>query len=235
MNDKLFGKTIIWNGDSICAGKHFDDSKEDDGWAGRIAKRHSMTYKNYAIGGGTIADNVSRGENKYHTVSGTLDTMKAEFPVADYVIIEGGTNDADMFDVELATPERKGSFSPDDFSGNYDRNTFCGGLYLLLDALIEKYGKEKLCFLLPLHRFNEEPQACKGENADELGAPLSEYIECMRKILSEYGIEYIDLYENGFAKPLIDTGDEYTADGLHPNDNGYEFLANIVCDHLRGK
>ena len=41
---------------------------------------------------------------------------------------------------------------------------------------------------------------------------------------------------NGVCLTVVDiTGDEYTVDGLHPNDNGYELLANIVCDYLARK
>ena len=75
----------------------------------------------------------------------------------------------------------------------------------------------------------------KGESGKEVGATLGEYVAAMREILGEYGVESIDLYENGFPKPLVSTGDEYTKDGLHPNDNGYVFLANIVCDYVREK
>lgn len=33
-HNKLFGKKIIWDGDSLCAGKAFDDTKDSDAWAG---------------------------------------------------------------------------------------------------------------------------------------------------------------------------------------------------------
>ena len=142
---------------------------------------------------------------------------------ADRVFIFGGPNDFGHGNLHLGRV------------GERDENSFAGGLYLLIDALIEKYGKEKLCFLLPLRRFDEDPKACKGENADECGASLEEYVNVMRKILSDYAIDYIDLYSDGFAKPLVNTGDEFTVDGLHPNDNGYEFLAGVVCDYLLRK
>jgi len=50
-NNKLFGKTIIWDGDSICAG-----NKVYGNWATRIAANNHMVMKNYAVGGGTITD-----------------------------------------------------------------------------------------------------------------------------------------------------------------------------------
>jgi lysophospholipase L1-like esterase len=210
----------LFLGDSITEG--VGASSSETNYVSLVGKKTGHEVINYGVSGTRIArqKRVSASTKWDYDFRLRLTVMPDE---ADLVFIFGGTNDFGHGNLHLGKV------------GDRDENTFCGGLYLLLDALIEKYGKEKLCFLLPLHRFNEDPQACKGENADELGAPLSEYIECMRKILLEYGIEYIDLYENGFAKPLIDTGDEYTADGLHPNDHGYEFLANIICDHLRGK
>ena len=142
---------------------------------------------------------------------------------ADLVFVFGGTNDFGHGRLHLGSPEER------------EGRTFCTELRLLIDLLIAKYGKEKLCFLLPLRRFSEEGVACKGESGKEVGATLAEYVTAMREILGEYGIESIDLYENGFPKPLVSTGDEYTKDGLHPNDNGYVFLANIICDYVREK
>ena len=103
---------------------------------------------------------------------------------------------------------------------------------MLIEFLCQKYGKEKLCFILPLRRFNEDGVACKGEN-NEMGAPLVEYVNAMRRIISEYEIDIIDLYENGFEKPLINTGDDYTADGVHPNDNGHKFIAEKICEYIK--
>ena len=88
MENKLFGKTIIWNGDSICQG-----SRHTGNWATRIAEKNSMTYKNYAVGGGTIAEDLppmNDGRIR-HSVSASIDLMYEECPNADYIIIEGGT------------------------------------------------------------------------------------------------------------------------------------------------
>lgn len=211
---------ILFLGDSITEG--VGASSPETNYVSLVGKKTGHEVINYGVSGTRIArqERVSASTKWDFDFRLRLTIMPSE---ADRVFIFGGTNDFGHGNLHLGKV------------GVRDENTFVGGLYLLVDALIEKYGREKLCFLLPLHRFDEAPKACKGENADELGAPLSEYIECMRKILSEYGIEYIDLYENGFAKPAVNTGDEYTVDGLHPNDNGYELLANIVCDYLARK
>lgn len=77
---------------------------------------------------------------------------------ADVVFVFGGTNDYGhgnlvLGDIKTRIP-----------------HTFCNELRLLVEYLCEKYGKEKLCFILPIHRFDEDGVACKGESGKEIGA-----------------------------------------------------------------
>ena len=211
---------ILFLGDSITEG--VGASAPEKNYVSLVGEKTGHEVINYGISGTRIArqKRVSASTKWDFDFRLRLTIMPSE---ADRVFIFGGTNDFGHGNLHLGRV------------GEKDENTFVGGLYLLIDALIEKYGKEKLCFLLPLRRFDEDPKACKGENADECGASLEEYVNVMRKILSDYAIDYIDLYSNGFAKPLVNTGDEFTVDGLHPNDNGYEFLAGVVCDYLLRK
>ena len=67
--NKLYGKTVVFNGDSICAG-----SKIWGSWCDRIAEKNSMTYKNYGVGGGTLTENVLFASGlPRHSISATLD------------------------------------------------------------------------------------------------------------------------------------------------------------------
>lgn len=211
---------ILFLGDSITEG--VGASTPENNYVSLVGKKTGHEVINYGVSGTRIArqKHVSATTRWDFDFRLRLTIMPDE---ADIVFVFGGTNDFGHGNLHLGEV------------GKRDENTFVGGLYLLVDALIEKYGKEKLCFLLPLRRFDESARACKGIKADELGAPLEKYVELMREILTSYGIDYIDLYKNGFPKPLVNTGDEYTVDGLHPNDNGYEFLANIVCSYLENK
>ena len=177
---------------------------------------------NYGIGGTRIARQTRTSKKTVWDIDFRLRLSLME-KEADRVFIFGGTNDYGHGALHLGRPEVN------------DENTFCTQLRMLIDDLIAKYGKEKLCFILPLRRFREEPVACKGELGNELGASLLEYVEAMRIIISEYGIDFIDLYKNSFPKPLVNTGDEYTVDGLHPNDKGYEYIADKVCEYLATK
>ncbi len=208
---------ILFLGDSITQGS--GASSIEKRYTDVVAARLGCQMINYGIGGTRI------GRQKY-TSSNTIWDIDFRTRLAlmedecDRVFIFGGTNDYGHGTLHLGAPDKG------------DENTFCTQLRLLIGDLIAKYGKEKLCFIIPLHRFDEEPLACKGEQANEVGAPLIDYINAMREIISEYGIDFIDLYENGFPKPLVNTGDEYTVDGLHPNDKGYELIADRICEYL---
>ena len=198
---------LLFLGDSITQGT--GASAVEKRYTDLVAARLGCKMINYGIGGTRIARQKETSVNTIWDIDfrTRLALMEDE---CDRVFIFGGTNDYGHGTLHLGSHDK------------CDENTFCTQLRLLIDDLIAKYGKEKITFIIPLHRFCEEPVLCKGANRDELGASLIEYVNAMRKILGEYGIDYIDLYENGFPKPLVNTGDEFTVDGLHPNDKGYE-------------
>ena len=208
---------ILFLGDSITEGA--GASAPENNYVSRVGQKLNCEVVNYGVGGTRIGRqktvNVKTIWNYDFRLR--LEIMEDE---ADKVFVFGGTNDFGH-----------GALHIGDASGKVE-NTFTYELRLLIDELISKYGKEKLCFLLPLRRFDETAQKCKGEAGDELGVSLSEYVEVMRKILREYEIEFIDLYVNGIPKPEVKTGDEYTVDGLHPNDKGHELIADIVCNYI---
>ena len=211
---------LLFLGDSITQG--VGASTTEKRYTDLVAKRLGCEVINYGISGTRIARQRETSSNTVWDIDfrTRLTLMESE---CDRVFVFGGTNDYGHGTLHLGSPDK------------CDENTFCTQLRMLIDDLIAKYGKEKVTFIIPLRRFCEEPVLCKGANRDELGASFLDYIVSMRKILDEYGIDYIDLYENGFPKPLVNTGDEFTVDGLHPNDKGYEFLCDKICEYLETK
>ena len=147
MENKLYKKKIIWNGDSICQG-----SKHTGSWATRIADNCGAQCINYAIGGGTVAEGLPKMQSgaARHSVSATLDKMYEEHPDADYVIFDGGTNDADLlgnvFDMDKTN--RLGSFEPYNYDGNYDVTTFCGALESVFYRATKYWTGKKIGFIV---------------------------------------------------------------------------------------
>lgn len=227
----LYGKTIIWNGDSICAG-----SRHTGAWADRIAEKNSMICKNYAIGGGTIAEGlpIMKSGNKRHSVSETLDLMYSEFPCADYLVIEGGTNDADLLGLvsEGVENTKLGSLDPFDFSGNYDKNTFCGALESIFFRALGYWNEKKILYVV----------------AQKMGMSKEEfvnrriYFDEAVKICEKWGIPYIDLWKGCYLNPYLKemynsekTPEEnraenvgYYIDGQHLTAKGYDLTADIL-------
>ncbi len=231
MENRLHGKTIIWNGDSICAG-----SSKTGNWATRIAERNSMVCKNYAIGGGTIAEGLKPTMNgkARHSVSATLAVMKEEYPDADYIMIEGGTNDADLLGIATESPEgtRLGGFEPWDFSGDYDRNTFCGALESVFYRAIKYWCGKKIGFIVAQKM---------GPNKEEYPNRRL-YFDVAVEICKKWGIPYIDLWNGCYLNPELEwmfvrenTPEKnklenigYYIDGQHLTANGYDFTADII-------
>ncbi len=132
---------------------------------------------------------------------------------ADLVFVFGGTNDHGHGHAEMGSPDSR------------DPYTFCGAVHILTDYLIATYGKEKLCFILPLRRADEER---------EDGRTLAGYVNIIKSVLDEKEIPYLNVFENGLPKPLTRTApDEFFIDGLHPNDKGHIWLCERVVEYVK--
>lgn len=234
--NKLFGKTVIFNGDSICAG-----SERRGSWATRIAPRNQLAAcKNYAIGGGTIAEHTKphlSGAAR-HSVSATLDKMYEEFPEADYIVLEGGTNDADLLGriTEGEIAARFGKVDPNDYSGNYDRDTFCGALESVFYRATRYWAGKKIAFIVA-HKMGLNPPTVKNRRA---------YFDAAVEICKKWGIPYLDLWNTCYLNPALPwmydpsispdenmAGDSLYSDGQHLTPRGYELTADIIDSFLK--
>lgn len=244
-NNPLYGKTILWNGDSICAGKAFNDT--DDAWAGRIAEANNMTYKNYAVSGGTITENVQQGGVTKHSVCATLATMYSENPDADYIVFDGGCNDADLLGSMIGgnTPERLGTFSLSDFSGNYDEDTFCGAFESILYQMTNYWRDAKFAYIIP-HKMGILNES--RTDYTKLHHNYRAYYDLAIQMCEKWGVQYLDLWDKCFFCPMIahlcdtystmtqqeiyDAGMVY-ADRQHLTQKGYDLEAPMIENWLK--
>ena len=105
--------------------------------------------------------------------------------------------------------------------------TFCGAVNLLSRYLVNNYGKDNVCFILPLHRRNEDNPFGEGNKKIKSGT-LSEYITAEIIVLEKNGVKYLDL-RNDFPPEKLD---KLTIDGIHPNAKGHKLIADRVCEYL---
>ena len=145
------------------------DSITEGAWAIPKGKRYSTlvcqmlgaTENNYGIGGTRIAKQKQLGvgekdDTDFFTRAQTMDKE------ADFVFVFGGTNDYGHGDAAIGSLQ------------DVTRNTFYGALKALVEYLISVYGKSRLCFILPLHRYNED-NPC-GERKKKRGRLSAFYV-----------------------------------------------------------
>ena len=121
------------------------------------------------------------------------------------------------------------------FHENYNWGGVLQGYALktLIEYLVEAYGKDKLCFILPLPRMDQENIYGDGQNRKGgVVAPLSRYIEIEIELFEKFGVKYVD-FSDSFPVPACNTGDEFTIDGLHPNSKGHRLIAERLYTELK--
>ena len=104
-------------------------------------------------------------------------------------------------------------------------------MQVLTEYLVNVYGKDKVCYILPIPRLNEDDP--HGSVQKETACyPLNAYREAQKSVLNHYGVDFIDL-SNVFPMPTSDNGDAVTVDGLHPNDRGHRIIADAIKSYFQ--
>ena len=212
---KLDGKKICFLGDSITEGACA--SAKEKCYVSLFAAAHpEAEVLNLGIGGTRIAKQTKPSGNERWDLDFVLraDEIPAD---TDLICVFGGTNDWGHGDAPL------GSF------GDTANDTFYGALYALSMKLIEKNPLARIVIFTPLHRITESDFHQKPDG-DHL---LSEYIDAVRKNAEYFSFPVLDLYAMSGIQPKVPAlCAAYTADGLHPNDAGYEKLFRIIDGYI---
>ncbi len=230
LENRLYGKIAVFDGDSISSGSSPSGRHP---WAKLIGEKNNMTWKNYSCGGGTITAEMyveSTGTAR-HWVSRTIDKIHDEFETLDYLILEGGTNDADLIRAE---PKRFGTYDISDYSGNYDDSTFTGSLEMLFYKATKYYPTAKIGFIVAQKM---------GRTSQGYGANNNRRRYFLRaiEICKKWGIPYLDLWEGCPLNPALPqyynpelSVDENNAqgycytDGQHLTSTGYAVVTSKI-------
>lgn len=220
-NNPLTNKKIVFIGDSICAGT--TDETGVRGWAQRIGEKNKMDWINLGVNGATITDGIT-GVNMY--------IVNADFGEnPDYIILEGGTNDADLIGTwDDFTPEKYGNYNMFDFTGNFDKTTFCGAVENLFKRLTTDYAGVKIGFIIA-HKMGFI------NSATDYTAEKSRrrfYFETIIKLCEKWGIPYIDLWNGCYLNPMnpahntANTNLMYVGDYQHLASKGYDYISPMI-------
>lgn len=204
---------ISFLGDSITQG--VGASCCENNYVSLVAKMLNCTVHNCGISGTRIA---RRSEYNYHLSD--ID-FNARAPLldrkSDYVVVFGGTNDHGHGDAEIGQITDTSVY------------TFYGAMRTLINELISLFGKQRIRFVLPCRKFDQDAQNpyVKGK------LQLIDIVNAEKTILEEYKIPYLDLFDGWVDAPTTKENVGYFKDGLHPNDAGHKAIAQKICEFIK--
>lgn len=208
ISEKTIKGTILFSGDSICYGAGYSG-----GYATIIQKRNPLaTVVNYGVSGTTVAKRNGRSDS----ILERLDTMQSN---ADFVIFEGGVNDAWDETVEIGTFNKSANV---DSTTTFNEETFSGALESLFNKAYKKYPKAHIMFVI----------VSVSDNYSTY-----EYLNRAKEICEKWKVTPIDIRESGLNLMIKECVSLYGAggtDGTHPSKLGYEkFFVPMIESEIK--
>lgn len=211
----LYGKKLVLTGDSIAYGAGYAG-----GYGMIIAEKYGMVYQNVARSGATVATGTTTSTGYPRTwICQTIESMDAD---ADYVVLEGGVNDAAML-VPM------GALSTG-YDAELDESTFYGAFESMLRQTVLKFPGKKIGYIM-VHKIKDNFRS---------DSPSGSYYHAAKVCCQKWGIAFCDLGDSVPPfKYFLEGSELYTlrqtytmdADGTHPNQAGYEtyYVPRIVA------
>lgn len=234
-NNPATGKTALFVGDSISAGAGdmkiltsstnsldgFSNTNYNNlkltGWAPRIAYlRQLSSYTNNSVGSSAISD--ARIDTA-GTIAAQLE--KSAGTAFDYVVIQGGINDADL---NVAAGTVTDSYDPNTF----DTSTFAGGLENTFYTAAKLYGQTAAIGYIFNYRLPEAKRPHANVN-------MEAYYSVVKAACEKWGIQYLDLFHNEQVAAdlkIATAGAPELPDWLHVSAKGYEIITPYISSFI---
>ncbi len=205
-NDNRFswisiGDSITWQ-DDIRYNQGLEKGNKAIGYQTNIANmlNDNIRIKNEGYSGYSLAGNK---KSVYSEV------INLDYGKVDLITIFCGTND---FKLNVAIGD-----------SNSDETYFYGALTKLIERIKSINPNVRIVLLTPLQRNNK---GYSTENYNTVGHKLIDYVNATKEVGEKYNLQIVDLYHNsGITKDNLNL---YTLDGLHPNNEGYKLIADIL-------
>lgn len=207
----LAGKNLYIAGDSIAYGKG-----SAGGYGKCIAARYGMQLTNEAVDGATLTPNIT--DNVYGGTRACISTVvtgSTALAKADYILLEGGVNDAWNNAAVGTLTDGFGDETGDNITGNlYDASTMVGSLEKMFEFLMKNYSDKHIAYVFP-----HGGLFAGSENW------YKTYKPAILAVLEKWGVPYVDVAASTppmGAHGISGLSNKYTSDGTHPNAAGYE-------------
>ena len=117
-----------------------------------------------------------------------------------------------------------------------DSCTVEGAMRTGIRFLQQAYPDLRIIFMSPTYCWFVDTSGITDENCetnDYGGGCLEDYVEALRRVAQECGVEFLDIYHDFY--PHVDYSDWqlYTEDGMHPNEAGRQKIAQTLAAYLR--
>lgn len=231
VSNPLTEKKAVFLGDSIAAGTTIaDPDRCGYGWAGLIGEANLMEWHNLARDGGTVTALADVAPALW--LASQLDEAVSVCPDADYVIFEGGCNDADrMGDALLGGVA--GGYS------DFDESTFSGAFEALLSRIVKSYPRAKLGYIIPQRMYPVADHSAAGHIHRR-------FFDRAAELCRKWGIPVLDLwngtplnpsldvyYDPNIAKEDAEAAGKFYTDSQHLTLVGYRYLAERIEPWMR--
>ncbi len=240
----LRGKSAIFFGDSIAAGwrdqidsEGITNYSNSGGWSYRLQRDFGMVSTLKAVAGSsftTIAD-----RNHIPTL-----IQNAGSGSYDYVILEGGFNDA-MGSNTKPSPEntaaRVGTITNSFFPEDFDSTTFAGELEHSLYLIKKQYPNAKVGYIITYQTPNSE---YGGVTAKAFN--MRQYWTIAKQICEKWDVQVLDLYDGvaadgkHYSNDVLDMDNASTAsvpgsgDHIHLSKTGYDLITPYIAQWMVG-
>lgn len=209
VTQKYNGKINIAFGDSITYGSAYHQKL--GGIFDSIAS--GVCYNGWTISGDT--SNPTAIVNKLNMLADAETTNNAEIGLFTML---AGVND-------FNTSKPIGTIESTDQSEVY------GALHIICSHVINNYPDATFIIATPLHCNLSEFTNPNSKNS--LGLTLLDYCEAIKNICVYYNIPCFDLHSvSGYIPHIEWNKTKYTADGLHPNENGKHLITKLWADFI---
>jgi lysophospholipase L1-like esterase len=172
------------------------------------------SFTNNGVGGSSISD---ARIDTYGIITSQLE--KSAGTAFDYVIIQGGINDADTKTPAGTVTE---GFDPSKF----DTSTFAGGLENTFYTAARLYGETAAIGYV----FNYAIPTAKRPHVNGI---MEEYFVVVKAACEKWGIPYLDLFHNEQVRKDLNlsvAGAPELPDQLHVSTKGYNIISPYISD-----
>lgn len=209
----FYGKKALFIGDSISYGS-FDTPptyrNPSASWARRLALTTGLVPTNVSYPGASVAKTgISGVKWEYELLSPEIISKRTY----DMIVFHGGVNDARQ-GVEAGvamssdTPRR-------DLNDEERLATFAGGLQWMFHETRTRWPEAELYYVA---NFKLVPDSLKGKD-------MNEYLTQAKILCAEYGVHYIDLFDDAVLYETFDyTSKDFLSDLIHPSGPAYDVL-----------